>query len=54
MSETSSAAARTFEMSSFFIVIFGRESAGKGKAGISDITAEGEDCESGLTAFGDR
>jgi hypothetical protein len=54
VSETSSAAARVLEVSSFFIVILGRESAGKGKDGISDNTADGEDCGSGLKAFGDR
>lgn len=51
MSEASSAGAcSSFGTASFLIVILGRDCAGKGRAGISDKTADGEACE----VLGDR
>ena len=54
VSETWSARTRALEESIFLMVIFGRESEGNGKAGISDKTAEGEECNSGCENLGDR
>jgi hypothetical protein len=51
---SSAGACSSFGTANFLIVILGRDSEGKGRAGISDKTADGEAFKSGRKALGDR